>query len=135
MDAIEYSRLCMNALGYAIVNEHFRCAELLLDTGSKLFSRDDLFQYMYDQRMSYLEDHFQKIWENMEELVKKRNNVKNALYVFIGILRRRLTIRYAPTAPGDQVPKDIVFLLSCYVRKTRFDKRWNQNAKIDDNHL
>lgn len=92
----------------AIKQKALECAEFLLDAGAKISNIRDR--------------EFPSEW--MDSIITKRQNVKRSLIAFIGVLRRRLVVLNAATAPGNYIPRDMVEKISFDVWETRLDARW-----------
>ena len=84
-------------------------AEVLLDKGAKI---------------SNLRENV-KIPNWMNAIVTKRENVKRALWTFIGVLRKRFAISGGGTEyTRGRLPRDVVGVISRWAWTTRFDERW-----------
>ena len=85
------------------------CAEYLLDAGAKMSDVST--------------DISIPAW--MKDIIAKRHNVKRTLLAFIGVLRKRFSIKWAASERiANRLPRDIVKLLAKCVWGTRFDGKW-----------
>ena len=84
-------------------------AELLLDKGAK---------------MSNVREDFE-IPDWMNVIVTKRQNVKQSLTTFTGVLRKRFAVSGGGTEYSrGRLPRDVVWVISRWAWNTRFDVRW-----------
>src|SRR3990167_7958866 len=96
-------------LACAIMYNERDVAELLLDKGAKMSNVHEGVQ----------------IPNWMNAIATKRQNVKRALWTFIGVLRKRFTVSGGGTEyTRGRLPRDVVGLLGEYIWRMRFDKRW-----------
>lgn len=101
-------------LALAIHFNHPDCAELLLDGGAKMANLHKCT----------------KIPGWMDDITKKGRNVKQSLWAFIGLLRKRFKVVDGTTEHlGDRIPRDVVTLLSGCFWKTRFNPQWIHPGK------
>ena len=96
-------------LADAIRHNNRDCAELLLDAGAKLANVNKDID----------------IPDWLNDIITKRQNVKRALLIFIGVLRRRFTVPTAATVhTGNRIPRDMVNVLAAHLWETRFNHKW-----------
>ena len=84
-------------------------AELLLDKGAKIRNVREGVQ----------------IPDWMNVIVTKRQNVRQSLTTFIGVLRKRFAVSGGGTEyTRGRLPRDVVGVISRWAWSTRFDERW-----------
>lgn len=102
----------LNDRGYspltgAIFNENTSCVEILLDAGASVSNMK------------------RAIPPWVHGIITKRLYVKRSLLALIGVLRKRFGVYGASTEHiGGKLPRDVVWLLSRHVWRSRFDSRW-----------
>lgn len=110
-------------LALAIHFNQCDCAELLVDAGAKMTNIHEGV----------------KIPDWMNDIMMKGRNVKQSLWAFIGVLRKRFTVVDGTTQHlGNHLPNDVVKLLSVCLWETRFNPRWIHAAvpsgKLPNDH-
>lgn len=104
-------------LMFAIEYNRRDCAEILLDAGAKT---SNLLKRM-------------EMGPDWVVALKAKPHVKQTLYVFMGVMRKRIIIPWIGTDHiGNRLPKDVVILLSKRIWETRLNPKWKGLIEKDE---
>ena len=94
------------------------------------FNKPDVAELLFDKgaKVSNVHENV-RIPDWMNAIVAKRQNVKRALWTFIGVLRKRFAVSGGGTEyTRGRLPRDVVGVISRWAWSTRFDGRWAATA-------
>lgn len=100
-------------LALSVEQKNFKIAEVLLDAGANY---QNVLQSIINEEI------FNGTGQ-MSRILRKRWNIEQAVVTFLGIMKKIIVLN-APTSLDNKIPRDIVKMMTAYIRQTRFDNRW-----------